>query len=150
MENNIVIKVFLFLLFFVFIGVFAIPSRASALSAKGTVEQCLEELKKGKYTESYEYFSESLKNQVSLEHHISNLKNIEGNLGNLISYQYETLPIFKNNVLDEDMFSNKNKVFKFNYLLKYEKGSLTLHVEVIKEKGEYKFSIFYLEPKEEK
>lgn len=117
-----------------------------AASPKSVVVNCLKEIKKGDYVNSYAFFSSSLKKEVSLDGHVLNLKNIETNFGRLVSFS-DKHPLFKNYFLDEDtfkeLFSDKKQMV-FKYLLTFEKGMLSLYVEVEKEASEYKIKIFYL------
>ncbi len=138
-------NVFIFL-FLIYFGCSIAYVSAAASSPKKIVEQCLKKIKDKKYSESYEYFSSILKSQVSLQDHISNLQNIENNLGRLVDYS-DKLPIFRNYFLDENMFSglfSKKKQLNFKYLLNFERGSLVVYAEIVNENNEYKLSVFYL------
>ena len=127
-----------------FVGCSTIPSNTFAAGPKQTVENCLKMIKNKEYEKSYEYFSTSLRNQVSLGNHVANLKNIENSLGRLINYS-DKLPIFRNYILDENMFSKTNKQLEYRYFLNYEKGSLIAYVEAVKEGDGYKIKVFYLD-----
>lgn len=136
-------------LFFIAITIFSClvsNSNAFAASPKSVVVNCLKEIKRGNYVNSYTFFSLSLKKNVSLEGHVLNLKNIESNYGRLISFS-ERHPLFKNYFLDEDMFKglfSGKKQMIFKYLLTFEKGMLSLYAEVEKEGDKYKINVFYL------
>ena len=121
-------------------------------SPKSVVVDCLKEIKKGNYVDSYAFFSASLKENVDLEGHVSNLKNIESEYGRLVGFS-DRHPLFKNYFLDEDMFKgmfSKKKQMVFRYLLTYEKDILSLYTEVEKEDDEYKIKIFYIDTIEHK
>lgn len=120
------------------------PTQTFAYGPKQTIRNCLEAIKSKDYAKSYEYFSSSLKNQVSLENHTGNLKNIDDQFGRLINYS-DKLPIFRNYFLDENMFSGKNKQAEYRYFLNYEKGSLIAYIEVEQEGSDWKINIFYLD-----
>lgn len=136
-------------IFFIgFIMLFCLMNNNSAFAAspKSLVVNCLKEIARGNYSNSYTFFSSSLKKDVSLEGHVSNLKNIENQYGHLVSFS-DRHPLFKNYFLDEDMFKgifSGKKQTVFRYLLTFEKGMLSLYSEVEKEENEYKIKIFYL------
>ena|ERR1039457_1681956 len=83
-----------------------------ASSSLSVLTDCLNKIKNGNYENSYSYFSSSLKNEVSLKDHVSNLKSIEENIGHLISFSkgtpeiFKKYSIFKTYFIDEDMFKN--------------------------------------------
>ncbi|MHA2123109.1 MAG: hypothetical protein ACW990_18070 [Promethearchaeota archaeon] len=135
--------------FVVFLSLFLCGINVGNVSAspKSVVVNCLKEIKKGNYADSYTYFSSSLKGSVDLEGHVSNLKNIENEYGHLVSFS-DKHPLFKNYFLDENMFKgifSKKKQTIFKYLLTYEKGMLSLFAEVEKEDDEYKIKTFYMD-----
>jgi len=124
-----------------------ITNNVFATSPKGVVMKCLEEIKKGNYVESYNFFSSNLKKDVSLDGHVANLNDIETQYGHLISFS-DRHPLFKTYFLDENMFDrlfDKKKQGIFKYLLTFEKGMLSLYTEIKKENNEYKIKIFYLD-----
>ena len=89
----------------------------------------------------------SLKKNVSLEQHLNNLRSIESQYGHLISFS-DKHPLFKNYVLDENMFKgflNRKKQTVFKYLLNFERGMLSLYAEMEEEGEEYKIKIFYMD-----
>lgn len=137
-------KINLLLFVFMFMGCSTIPSNTFAAGPKQAVENCLKMIKNKEYEKSYEYFSISLKSQVSIENHVVNLKNIENSLGRLINYS-DKLPIFRNYFLDENMFSGKNKQTEYRYFLNYEKGSLIAYIEVEQDGSDWKINVFYLD-----
>jgi hypothetical protein len=124
-----------------------------AFSLESVVIDCLNDIKKGNYEDSYSFFSLNLKKEISLEDHMSNLESIERNTGHLISFSKGApsnmnRSIYKNYFIDENMFKNisffkKEKDYK--YILNYEKGKLFLHAQIEKEGKKYKIKIFNLQ-----
>jgi len=146
MESKLMMRNSLFFIPIVIFSCLASNENAFAASPKSVVASCLQEIKKGDYVNSYTFFSSSLKKDVSLEEHVSNLNNIETNYGRLITFS-DRHPLFKNYFLDEDMFKglfSGKKQMVFKYLLTFEKGMLSLYAEVEKEGDEYKIKVFYL------
>lgn len=138
-------RILLFIL--IMLSSLIIVNNSFASSPKSVIVQCLKEVKRGDYANSYAHFSSSLKRDVSLDVHVSTLKTIESSYGRLISFS-DRHPLFKNYFLDEDMFKgffNKKKQLTFKYFLSFEKGVMSLYAEVEKEGDEYKIKVFYLE-----
>ena len=108
-------------------------SRLVSASPKSVVVKCLKEIKKGNYSDSYTFFSSSLKGNVNLEGHVSNLKSIENEYGHLVSFS-DRHPLFKNYFLDEDMFKgmfSRKKQTVFRYLLTYEKLLNNMQINIM-------------------
>lgn len=140
-------KILIAICFFVFVGHCIIPRAVFASWAKQAVKDYLRAIKNKDYKQSYEYFSSSLKSEVNIEDHIANLKDIEKNLGKLVSCS-DRMPIFRNYILDEDMFSglfDKKQQLNYKYFLNYERGSLVAYIKLINENNDYKISVFNLE-----
>ncbi|PIY82389.1 MAG: hypothetical protein COY78_06950 [Candidatus Omnitrophica bacterium CG_4_10_14_0_8_um_filter_44_12] len=140
-------KIIMAICFFVFVEYCIIPKTVFASETKQVVEDCLRVIKNKDYEKSYEYFSSSLKNEVTLGDHVANLKDIEKNLGRLVDYS-DKMPIFRNYVLDEYMFKglfDKKQQLEYRYFLKYEKGILVAYIELLKEGSNYKINSFYLD-----
>lgn len=136
-----------FFIFLMMLFSLTIVNNSFASSPKSVLVQCLKEVKRGNYTNSYAYFSSSLKKDVSLDLHVSTLKTVENSYGRLISFS-DRRPLFKNYFLDEDMFKgffSKKKQLAFKYFLNFEKGMMSLYAEVEKEGKEYKIKVFYME-----
>lgn len=141
-----------FFVVFLSLALCGVNANNVSASPKSVVVDCLKEIKKGNYADSYAFFSSSLKEHVDLEGHVSNLKNIESEYGHLVSFS-DRHPLFKNYFLDENMFKGifkKEKQKVFRYLLTYEKDMLSLYAEVEKEADEYKIKVFYIDTISEK
>ena len=137
-------NVFIVILLLVFSGCATIPSYRESQNGKAAVEKFIFDLQNKNYEESYSLFSEKLKGITPLKRHVQFMQFLDNEFGGIVNYKVlkTQLPL---TLVDENIFKDPyqdERSVAWAYEIKYEKESLVVAIETMRNNGEYQISGF--------